>query len=116
MAFWALIVPVMMAAGFDRMAAAGIILLSSGVRGAGLHRQPVCHQHRLQFAGIFPSSEVGLQRVIQWLLLVIFASWFVMRYAKQVQQDKSRSINWPTSSMTTKFSPDEERQSRLPAN
>ena len=29
---------------------------------------------------------------MQWLLLVIFASWFVMSYAKQVQQDKSRSV------------------------
>ncbi|MGY3806947.1 YfcC family protein [Aeromonas veronii] len=43
------------------------------------------------FAGIPIGEGIGL-RVIQWLLLVIFASWFVMRYAKQVQQDKSRSV------------------------
>ena len=50
MAFWALIVPVMMAAGFDRIVAAGIILLGSGV-GCSSTVNPFCHRHRLRFCG-----------------------------------------------------------------
>ncbi len=38
-AFWAVILPVMAAAGYDRMVAAGIILLGSGGRGGtGINR------------------------------------------------------------------------------
>ena len=90
-AFWALIVPVMMAAGFDRMVAAGIILLGSGVGVLASTVNPFATGIASGFAGIPIGEGIGL-RVIQWLLLVIFASWFVMRYAKQVQQDKSRSV------------------------
>ena len=90
-AFWALIVPVMMAAGFDRMVAAGIILLGSGVGVLASTVNPFATGIASGFAGIPIGEGIGL-RVIQWLLLVIFASWFVMRYARQVQQDKSRSV------------------------
>ncbi|MFQ2099731.1 YfcC family protein [Aeromonas sanarellii] len=90
-AFWALIVPVMMAAGFDRMVAAGIILLGSGVGVLASTVNPFATGIASGFAGIPIGEGIGL-RVVQWLLLVIFASWFVMRYAKRVQQDRSRSV------------------------
>lgn len=51
-AFWALIVPVMMAAGFDRMVAAGIILLGSGVGVLASTVNPFATGIASGFAGI----------------------------------------------------------------
>ena len=51
-AFWALIVPVMMAAGFDRIVAAGIILLGSGVGVLASTVNPFATGIASGFAGI----------------------------------------------------------------
>ncbi|MGL5949076.1 MAG: YfcC family protein [Aeromonas sp.] len=90
-AFWALIIPVMMAAGFDRMVAAGTILLGSGIGVLASTVNPFATGIASGFAGIAIGEGMGL-RLVLWLLLVLFASWYVMRYAKQVKQDPARSV------------------------
>ena len=48
LAFYVLIITVMIAAGYDALTGALVILLGCGHRGAGLDRQPVRHRHRLR--------------------------------------------------------------------
>ena len=47
LAFYALIITVMLAAGYDGLAAAALILLGAGHRRDRFDRQPLCHRHRL---------------------------------------------------------------------
>ncbi|GKR03892.1 hypothetical protein KAM472_37010 [Aeromonas caviae] len=60
-AFWALIVPVMMAAGFDRIVAAGIILLGSGVGVLASTVNPFATGIASGFAGIPIGEGIGLR-------------------------------------------------------
>ncbi len=90
-AFWAVILPVMAAAGYDRMVAAGIILLGSGVGVLASTVNPFATGIASGFAGLPIGDGIGL-RVIQLTVLIVLASWFVMRYAAQVKADKSKSV------------------------
>ena len=49
LAFYALIITVMLAAGYDGLSAGALILLGAGIGCIGFHRQPLCHRHRLGF-------------------------------------------------------------------
>ncbi len=52
LAFYALIITVMIAAGYDALVGAAILLLGCGIGVLGLDDQPVRHRHRLRFAGV----------------------------------------------------------------
>ncbi|MBC7005027.1 YfcC family protein [Photobacterium sp. BZF1] len=90
-AFWAVILPVMAVAGYDRMVAAGIILLGSGVGVLASTVNPFATGIASGFAGLQIGDGIVL-RLIQLVVLVIFTSWFVMRYAAKVKADKSNSV------------------------
>ena len=47
LAFYALIITVMLAAGYDGLSAGALILLGAGIGVHRLDRQPLCHRHRL---------------------------------------------------------------------
>ncbi|KLV09272.1 C4-dicarboxylate ABC transporter [Photobacterium aquae] len=90
-AFWAVILPVMAVAGYDRMVAAGIILLGSGVGVLASTVNPFATGIASGFAGL-PIGDGIVLRVIQLAILIVLASWFVMRYAAKVKADKSNSV------------------------
>ena len=48
LAFYVLIITVMIAAGYDALVGALVILLGCGHRRARLDRQPVCDRHRVR--------------------------------------------------------------------
>ena len=90
-AFWALILPVISAAGYDRMVTAGIILLGSGVGVLASTVNPFATGIASGFAGVQIGEGIVL-RVIMFLILQAMAIAFVMRYAAKVKADKSSSI------------------------
>ncbi len=49
LAFYALIITVMLTAGYDGLSAGALILLGAGIGVLGCHGQPLCHRHRLGF-------------------------------------------------------------------
>ncbi|GAM66895.1 arginine/ornithine antiporter arcD [Vibrio sp. JCM 19236] len=90
-AFWALIMPVMSAAGYDRMVTAGVILLGSGVGVLASTVNPFATGIASRFAGL-PIGEGVVLRLVIWATLLLIAIVYVMRYAKKTKADKSQSI------------------------
>ncbi|WP_461537432.1 YfcC family protein [Spongorhabdus nitratireducens] len=90
-AFWALILPVISAAGYDRMVTAGIILLGSGVGVLSSTVNPFATGIASGFAGIQIGDGIVL-RVIMFVILEAAAIAYVMRYAAKVKADKSQSV------------------------
>lgn len=89
--FYTLLVPVMMAARFDPLVAAATVLLGAGIGTLGSTINPFATVIAANAAGI-PFTDGILLRVailaIGWLICV----WYVMRYAKMVRADQSKSI------------------------
>ncbi|PSW02657.1 YfcC family protein [Photobacterium lipolyticum] len=89
--FYTLLVPVMLAARFDPLVAAATILLGAGIGTLGSTINPFATVIAANAAGI-PFTDGILLRVgmlvIGWLICV----GYVMRYAKMVRADKTKSI------------------------
>ncbi|MDX1303392.1 YfcC family protein [Photobacterium sp.] len=89
--FYTLLVPVMLAARFDPLVAAATILLGAGIGTLGSTINPFATVIAANAAGI-PFTDGILLRVgmlvIGWLICVAY----VMRYAKMVRADKTKSI------------------------
>ncbi len=90
-AFWAVILPVMNAAGYDRMVSAGVILLGSGVGVLASTVNPFATGIASGFANLSIGDGIGL-RLFQLVLLIALTSIFIMRYAAKVKADKSQSV------------------------
>lgn len=89
--FYTLLVPVMLAARFDPVVAAATVLLGAGIGTLGSTINPFATVIAANAAGI-PFTDGILLRVailaIGWLICV----GYVMRYAKMVRADKTKSI------------------------
>ncbi|AGH80429.1 membrane protein [Psychromonas sp. CNPT3] len=89
--FYTLLVPVMMAARFDPVVAAATVLLGAGIGCLGSTINPFSTVIAANAAGI-PFTDGILLRVailvIGWVICVLY----VMRYAKMVRADQSKSI------------------------
>ncbi len=90
-AFWALILPVMSAAGYDRMVTAGVILLGSGVGVLTSTVNPFATGIASGFAGI-PIGDGIVLRALMFVVLEVAAIVFVMRYAAKVKADQTHSV------------------------
>ncbi|WP_371378966.1 YfcC family protein [Thalassotalea aquiviva] len=90
-AFWAVILPVMTAAGYDRMVTAGVILLGSGIGVLSSTVNPFATGIASGFAGLSIGEGIGL-RLIQLVILITITSIFVMRYAAKIKADKNKSV------------------------
>ena len=89
--FYTLLVPVMMAARFDPLVAASTVLLGAGIGTLGSTINPFATVIAANAAGIPFTQGIWLRvalLVAGWLICV---AW-VMRYARQVRQDPSRSV------------------------
>ena len=89
--FYTLLVPVMMAAGFDSVVAAATVLLGAGIGTLGSTINPFATVIAANAAGIPFTDGLALRiaiLVIGWLICVAY----VMRYAKMVRKDPSKSI------------------------
>jgi uncharacterized ion transporter superfamily protein YfcC len=91
LAFYALIITVMIAAGYDALTGALILLLGCGIGVLGSTVNPFATGIASGFAGISISEGLVLRLVI--LVLGLAAGiWFVQRYAERVRKDPSKSL------------------------
>lgn len=90
-AFYPLVLPIVVAAGYDTVTGVAIILLGAGVGVLGSTVNPFATGIAAGFAGISLGEGI-LLRVVILVVLLVLAIWFVMAYAQRVKADHSRSV------------------------
>lgn len=90
-AFYPLILPIFIAAGYDALTAAAVILLGAGVGVLGSTVNPFATGIASGFAGISPGEGI-LLRVLLLIVCEVAAILYVMRYAEKVKKDPSKSF------------------------
>lgn len=95
-AFYALVTAVMVSTGFDSLTAASTILLgsTSGVLGSTVNPFVVSSAtDALITVGIDVNNTIVIVvGLISWLVTYVMGAYFVMRYAKKVKADNSKSL------------------------
>jgi uncharacterized ion transporter superfamily protein YfcC len=89
--FYALIVPLMLALGYDRMVAAGVILVGAGVGVMGSTVNPFSVGVASGFADVSIGDGIVL-RLVMWIVLTAVAIAYVLRYARKVHTDPAASL------------------------
>ncbi|RPI35120.1 MAG: YfcC family protein [Chloroflexota bacterium] len=91
LAFYALIITVMLAAGYDGLSAVALILLGAGIGVLGSTVNPFATGIASGFAGT-NISEGLIGRLVLLVVGTILGIIFVMRYAEKVKKDPSKSL------------------------
>lgn len=94
-AFYPLLIPVFVMAGYDTLTAAAVILLGAGMGVIGSTVNPFATGIASGFAGISIGEGIGI-RLIILILLEALAIFFVLRYARMVKHDPEKSIVYKT--------------------
>jgi len=89
--FYALLIPLMTALGYDRMVAATMIILGALVGNMASTVNPFSIGVASGEAGVSIGDGIVL-RVILWIVLTAVAVAFVLRYAAKVKKDPSKSL------------------------
>ena len=89
--FYALVIPLMLALGYDRMVAAATILVGAGIGVLASTVNPFATGVASDSAGISIGDGIVF-RFAMYLVLVPIAVWWVLRYARRVKADPSRSL------------------------
>ena len=89
--FFALLVPLALALGYDRMVAAAIIFLGAGTGVIASTVNPFATGVASDAAGISIGDGIGL-RIALWLVLVPIAIGYVVLYARRIRNDPARSV------------------------
>jgi len=91
LAFYALIITVMLAAGYDGLSAGALILLGAGIGVLGSTVNPFATGIASGFAGTGLNEGI-VGRVVLLVVGTIVGIWFVMRYAEKVKKDPAKSL------------------------
>ena len=91
LAFYVLIITVMIAAGYDALTGASVILLGAGIGVLGSTINPFATGIASDFADVPLSEGLGLRVVIVVVGLAIGIG-FVLRYAERVRRDPTKSL------------------------
>ncbi len=91
LAFYAILIPVVIAAGYDAVTGVAIILIGAGIGVLGSTINPFATVIASNAAGIAFTEGMFLRLVILLGGLVICAA-YVMRYAHRIKADPSRSV------------------------
>jgi len=91
LAFYALIITVMLAAGYDGLSAGALILLGAGIGCLGSTVNPFATGIASGFAGT-SISEGLIGRIVLLVVGTIIGIVFVMRYAERVKKDPTKSL------------------------
>jgi uncharacterized ion transporter superfamily protein YfcC len=91
LAFYALVITVMIAAGYDSLVGASILLLGCGIGVLGSTINPFATGIASGFAGT-SINEGLLGRLVILIIGTAIGIWFVMRYAAKVKADPSASL------------------------
>lgn len=89
-AFYVLVIPIFIAAGFDALTGMAVIFLGAGIGCLGSTVNPFATGIASGFAGISIGEGIVL-RIIILVITLILAIWFVMNYAKKVKANPSLS-------------------------
>ncbi|MEV0257141.1 Na+/H+ antiporter NhaC family protein [Streptomyces sp. NPDC050732] len=90
--FYGLIVPLMLALGYDRMTAVGVIILGAGVGVLCSTVNPFATGVASSAAGISLGNGIVL-RFVMWFVLTGVTVAYVIRYAKRVRKEPGRSLS-----------------------
>jgi uncharacterized ion transporter superfamily protein YfcC len=91
LAFYVLVISVMIAAGYDALTGAGVVLLGCGIGTLGSTINPFATGIASGFAGISISDGL-LSRLVILVVGLAIGIFFVMRYADRVKGDPTRSV------------------------
>jgi uncharacterized ion transporter superfamily protein YfcC len=91
LAFYPLIIAVMIAAGYDALTGAAVVMLGAGIGVIGSTVNPFATGIASGFADVSISDGIGL-RILALIIGLAFGIYFVMRYAGQVKPDPSKSL------------------------
>ncbi|WP_372410502.1 YfcC family protein [Streptomyces luteireticuli] len=89
--FYGLLVPLMLALGYDRMVATGVIILGAGVGVLASTVNPFATGVASSAAGVSLGDGIGL-RFAMWLVLTAVTIAYVVRYAHRVRTRPDRSL------------------------
>ena len=89
--FYALLIPLMLALGYDRMAVAGTIIASATVGAMASTVNPFSIGVASEFADVGIGDGIGL-RWIGWFVLTAITIAYVVRYAERVKAQPDRSL------------------------
>ena len=89
--FYALVVPIMLALGYDRMVAVGVIIVGAGVGVMGSTVNPFSIGVASGFADVSIGDGIAL-RLVMWIVLTAVAIGYVVRYAHKVQTNPAASL------------------------
>jgi len=91
LAFYALVITVMIAAGYDSLTGAAILMLGCGIGTLGSTINPFATGIASGFAGVgIDAGIVG--RIVILVVGLAFGIWWVMRYAARVKADPASSM------------------------
>jgi uncharacterized ion transporter superfamily protein YfcC len=91
LAFYVLIITVMIAAGYDAFVGALVILLGCGIGVLGSTVNPFATGIASGFADV-PLSDGVVGRLVTLVVGLAIGIWFVLRYAERVRRDPSASV------------------------
>jgi uncharacterized ion transporter superfamily protein YfcC len=91
LAFYALVITVMIAAGYDALTGAAVLLLGCGIGTLGSTINPFATGIASGFAGI-PLSDGLIGRLIILVVGLAVGIFFLLRYADRVKSDPSKSM------------------------
>src|ERR1043166_1630233 len=91
LAFYALVITVMIAAGYDALTGAAIVLLGCGIGVLGSTVNPFATGIASGIAGI-PISEGIVGRLVILLVRLAIGIFFVLRYSDRFKRDPSKSF------------------------
>ncbi len=89
--FYALVIPLMLALGYDRMVAAATILIGAGIGVLASTVNPFATGVASEAAGVSIGNGIGY-RLLMYVVLVPIGVAFVLRYASRVKADPSTSL------------------------
>ena len=89
--FYAIILPVIVALGYDRMVGVGIIMVGAGVGTLASTVNPFATGVASDAAGVALGNGIGL-RLIMYIVMVIITLLYVLWYARRVKADPAKSM------------------------
>src|SRR6185436_17865807 len=91
LAFYALVITVLIAAGYDALTGAAVVLLGCGIGTLGSTVNPFATGIASGIAGV-PISDGLLGRIIILIVGLAIGIFFVLRYADRVKKDPTKSV------------------------
>ncbi|MDQ2852021.1 MAG: YfcC family protein [Actinomycetota bacterium] len=89
--FYALVIPLMLSLGYDRMVAAATILIGAGIGVLASTVNPFATGVASASAGVSIGNGIGF-RLLMYVVLVPIGVGFVLRYARKVKKDPTKSM------------------------